>query len=233
MSNLKVLTISFDTPIKPWELRQFRGALSESVGYDKSHFHNHDNQNGGFHYRYPLIQYKYHNHKPMLVCLNDGVEEMQHFFTKSDWTLNMKGREVDMKIDQLNMRQYRVDILENSFRYHIRNWIPFNSENYKIWQNLESITEQSAFLETLMANHIVSFCYGVNSKPENRIEVKITELETPKSVSFKRLKMLCFSAVFRTNLSLPDFVGLGKGVSMGFGTVRRLGEKRSENQLNS
>lgn len=31
--------------------------------------------------------------------------------------------------------------------------------------------------------------------------------------------MLGFDIQFRTNVRLPEFIGLGKGVSLGFGTI--------------
>jgi hypothetical protein len=35
--------------------------------------------------------------------------------------------------------------------------------------------------------------------------------------------------VFKTNITLPDFIGLGKGASLGFGTLFRM-EKKSQDQ---
>jgi hypothetical protein len=32
---------------------------------------------------------------------------------------------------------------------------------------------------------------------------------------------MSFDAEFKTNVSLPDYIGLGKGVSLGMGTVVR------------
>jgi len=51
----------------------------------------------------------------------------------------------------------------------------------------------------------------------------MVHLETrPARVSmFKNQEMLTFQGKFVTNAVLPDYVGLGKSVSRGFGTIVR------------
>lgn len=34
--------------------------------------------------------------------------------------------------------------------------------------------------------------------------------------------MMGFDIRFKSNVSLPDYIGLGKGVSIGFGMIKRL-----------
>jgi hypothetical protein len=59
--------------------------------------------------------------------------------------------------------------------------------------------------------------------------VKILKLHSLHNNTFKGMKMECFDAVFKTNITLPDFIGLGKGASLGFGTLFRM-EKKSQDQ---
>lgn len=58
MQPLRILSVTFDTHLDPWDLPKFRGAIARKVGLEHEWFHNHDNENGGYHQRYPLIQYK-------------------------------------------------------------------------------------------------------------------------------------------------------------------------------
>ncbi|MBK7522793.1 MAG: hypothetical protein IPI53_01070 [Saprospiraceae bacterium] len=44
-------------------------------------------------------------------------------------------------------------------------------------------------------------------------------------MEYKGVFHLTFSLNFTCNLSIPNYVGLGKGVSVGFGIVKQLGEK--------
>ena len=93
IKKLRVLSVSFDTHIKPYELPSFRGALAHKVGIEHEWFHNHDNATGGFHNRYPLIQYKLDTYmgqfRPMMLCLDAAVEEAHHFFSQPDWTVRI------------------------------------------------------------------------------------------------------------------------------------------------
>lgn len=50
-NKLRILSVAFDTPIEPWELRAFRGAVARKAGWEHELFHNHNNETGGFHYR--------------------------------------------------------------------------------------------------------------------------------------------------------------------------------------
>ena len=83
MKNLRILQVAFDTNIQPYKLPYFRGAIAQKVGIEHAWFHNHDNTNGGFHNRYPLIQYKLDTYKghirPMRFCLDKGIEAAPHF----------------------------------------------------------------------------------------------------------------------------------------------------------
>ena len=40
----------------------------------------------------------------------------------------------------------------------------------------------------------------------------------------KGVRMVGFKGTFAVNFELPDYIGLGKSVSRGFGTIKRVGE---------
>jgi len=40
--------------------------------------------------------------------------------------------------------------------------------------------------------------------------------------------MLAFNIEFKTNVFLPNFIGLGKGVSIGFGTIKQIYQKENK-----
>ena len=67
MKRLRILQVSFDSNLQPYQLPAFRGAIARKVGIEHEWFHNHDNENGGFHNRYPLIQYKLDTHQGIVL----------------------------------------------------------------------------------------------------------------------------------------------------------------------
>ena len=146
---LRVLSVVFDCQLKPWELVQFRGAISHKVGLEYEWFHNHNNNPNepDFHYRYPLIQYKLHHSNPMILCIDKGVEEIQHFFTKPDWNLKIKNRDLAIRIKSLNVHQYDMQVHEKMLKYRVYNCLALNQQNHKKYQTLTRLSEKLVFLE--------------------------------------------------------------------------------------
>lgn len=224
MPPLRLLSVAFDTQIEPWELRQFRGAIARKVGLEHDRFHNHDNETGGLHYRYPLIQYKFDRKRPLLVCINDGVEEMHHFFSMPDWSLGLDERFNDLRIARIDMKEVELqpDDVPRERRFHLRQWLALNDENYLTYQRLDGLLERTALLEKVLNNHLVALCYGCGLTEPRAFHARILEVKEEKWARFKDVRMLAFSLVFAVDLCIPDFIGLGKGASVGWGVVRRL-----------
>lgn len=251
MKKLRLLAISFDTNIKPWEITRFRGAVAHKVGLEHEWFHNHDNSRQSaagneaseeeakdrYHYRYPLIQYKIDTQgkqmRPMMLCLDDCIEEAHHLFSQTDWSLHIGENRHELRIARLHVDQINLNVWDRPFTYRLHKWRALNSENFREWQQMKGKTERYSFLDKLLANHITSFARGVGWELESRFEVKITELLKDEWVSVKQVKKLAFTIEFQANISLPDFIGLGAGVSEGFGVVRRQVKRQDSNSTKS
>ncbi len=225
MTQLRILSVSFDAHVPPWQLPQFRGAMAHKVGLEHDWFHNHDNENGGYHQRYPLIQYKIDRRGeqmcPMLLCLQHGIEEAHHFFSRPDWSLRIGDRDLPMRIARLDVSQHPLRVTEAPLRYRLHRWKPFNPENYQHYRSLSGIAEQFAFLESLLGSHILAFASGVDWQIDGHFQLKITDLLKSEWMEYKGLKVMGFTIDFETNLTLPAGIGLGKAVSMGYGRLQR------------
>ena len=225
MKNLRILQVAFDTEIQPYELPYFRGAIARKVGIEHEWFHNHDNTNGGFHNRYPLIQYKLDTYKgqmrPMLLCLDEAIEEAHHFFSQPEWSVSIKGTRHDLKIAKLHVNQYRLHTWERSFTYRLHKWQAMNTENYQKYQLLRGLAERVNFLETLLRNQIGSFAKGVNWDLADDFDLKILGVPQGEWIDYKGTKKIpVLTLDFDINLSLPEYVGIGKGASRGLGVIR-------------
>ena len=235
MRKIRILQVSFDTEIKPYELPAFRGAVAHKVGLEHHWFHNHDNENGGTFNRYPLIQYKLDTYKgqmrPMLLCLEQGIEEAQHLFSQPEWSLNIKGTHHDLRIARLDVKQYTVQVWDRPFEYRLHKWQALGIDNYKEWKNLEGLVAKIQFLEKRLSNHIISFASGIDCRLEKPFKVEIIQIKEPEWISFKNIKVLAFTLDFKTNISMPDYIGLGKGSSRGLGVLRRFPNERTDTGL--
>src|SRR5690625_6435384 len=87
-------------------------------------------------------------------------------------------------------------------------------------------------MERLLRNNIVHFAYGLGWGIEKEIEVKISRIYPPKSVTYKGMHYKSYKIDFYTNVSLPNHIGLGKAASTGFGVVYRKRDRKST-RLNS
>lgn len=157
----------------------------------------------------------------MLLCLEEGVEEIHKLFEKPDWSLHISQRDLDMRIHRLDLHEFTMQVLDRPQAYRIRNWVALNEKNYAAYQQITALTDKITFLEQKLVSHIISFAKGVQWHIDQRFEVKITELSAPRWVKVKSTGLMGFDVSFTTRIFLPDFVGLGRKVSLGFGTVRR------------
>ena len=64
--------------------------------------------------------------------------------------------------------------------------------------------------------------YTQYSDIEKEITCKLLSLKDFRLIKAKGVKMMTFDAEFKANISLPDYIGIGKHVSLGFGTVVRI-----------
>jgi hypothetical protein len=224
IKRIRILQVSFDTTIEPYELSAFRGAVAKSVGLEHEWFHNHNNETGGFHNRYPFVQYKLETKKgamrPMMFFIEQGVEEAQVFFNRPDWSLTIRGLTHPLRIAHLDVRQHVLRVWEKPFLYRLHKWMPFESKNFKNWQALDGMVEQIAFLQKILVNQIIGFANGVDWTIEERFDAKIVEIKKQEWISFKTEKMLVFTIDFKTKLSLPDYLGIGNAANQGFGVIR-------------
>jgi len=53
------------------------------------------------------------------------------------------------------------------------------------------------------------------------IDVYVHSRVDAERVEYKGIPVMGFTGEFRVNFKIPDFFGLGKGVSQGFGVVKR------------
>ncbi|HMQ59268.1 MAG TPA: CRISPR-associated endonuclease Cas6 [Flavilitoribacter sp.] len=227
MPKVRYLSIRFSQSLFPYEVSQFRAAVIEKTRRESDLFHNHTDE--GTLYRYPLIQYKVVHRKAGMICLNEGADAIHRLFQEQDLSVRVGSREFQLEVEDLDLGYRQVQTWQNSFLYSLLNWLPLNQEQHRRWQSLEGDDRaQGELLEKILIGHILAFASGVDWQAEHRIEARIERIREMKLLTYKGGKKLAVSLNFRTNVSLPDFVGLGKGASVGFGIVKRIFEREEK-----
>lgn len=233
MKEIEIMQVVFDAEIATHETPAFRGAIIEKVGLEHDIFHNHDNsaqRSRDYYYRYPLVQYRQNRSRPELVFLQGAIPKAQYLFAQSDWSLRFAGRAQPMRIADLRIGRHPFGVDEQWHTYTLRRWQALNEDNFRRYSATEALSERIAMLERILSGHIISLAKGMEHRLEGRFEVSIADLLGSRMQSYEGIKARTFDLRFRSNVLLPPHIALGKGVSLGFGTVMRM--KGEEGNLN-
>ncbi len=196
---------------------KLRGYFARLFGEESDLFHNHDDTTKRDIYRYPLIQYKVVNKVPMLVGLDEGATLLIQHFLKIE-QIEIEGLlfpvfQKDMKSEEclVGVR----DVL-HSYRF-VNPWMALNQKNFKKYIGLNEADKKKK-LETILIGNILTFFKAIDYFEKKKILISLNGIkEIP--VNFKNEKMIGFTGEFTTNVALPDYIGLGKSVARGFGTI--------------
>ncbi len=220
MLKIRVLKIRFPNNIFPYDIPRFRAAVIEKTQRESDLFHNR-NKGNGYLYRYPMIQYKVTHKKASIICLENGSDDIHYLLQNQDMDLRIGDRRESFSIEDVDLHYHQVQTWQSEFDYSLLNWLGLNQKYYRRYLELEEdASAQIDLLESILRGHILAFAKGINWYVEDRISVKISKIKEIKTLTFKNKDILAFSLNFRTNVSLPDYIGLGKGSSVGFGVVK-------------
>jgi hypothetical protein len=184
----------------------------------------HSHGDGDLLYSYPRVQYKIIDSEVCVLGLADGVRAVKGIPQVEDITL---GHE-DVKIldRRLSERQSILGISETQGDYSfLTPWLSLNEKNYEKYQMLGTWGKKKGLLEKILIGNIISMSKSLGYTVPAPIEANIGNLKEVKT-SLKGTPMLGFLGNFSVNFEIPDYWGIGKSVSRGFGTVKRVISER-------
>ncbi len=213
--------ISFpEITLKTRDAHKLRGYFGDLFREHSTVLHNHY-ESGELKYRYPLVQYKVLNGIPTLVALEEGARLLTKLFLKIkelniDCTIypvhnkNMKSEEVEIGYSE-ELHEYRFETL----------WMGLNQDNYRKYITLGA-DEKQQFLRSIVVGNVLSFFKGLNVHLDDNQRLIASIKTKERSTKFKDKDMLAFEGSFVINAILPDHIGIGKAVSRGFGTIKKI-----------
>jgi hypothetical protein len=225
MNYIKTLVVKFSNEIGNREIIPFRGAVIASMDECDILFHNHKEE--GYRYAYPLIQYKRIQKQATIICFGEGTDKIADFFTSKPLSLRINDKVEDVIVENLKAERTLIQTWNSPINYKLKSWLPLNGDNYKKYISTESLIERMQILEDILKGNILSALKGLGIHIEETIECHITYLSDAKMVKFKNVKLMSFDIDFNSNISLPQYLGLGKHCSVGFGTLYN---KRNKHQ---
>jgi hypothetical protein len=220
MDKTRVLVARYENTLKQNEIPLFRGAVINAMeGTANVLYHNHSGDSLVYHY--PMIQYKRIAKCAAIVAVESGADALGQFLSSGVSHLHIGEREEDFKIADINANNYLIQVWDGEFDYRLNKWLPFNSENFAEYKAMDSLTDKVALMEKILTGNILSFAKGLGITLTSNVSCRISSIAGQRLSIYKGVKMMSFDIVFKTNVSLPNYIGLGKGVSLGFGTIYR------------
>jgi len=208
--------------LNPSQIHKLRGYVG-NIFAEHDLIHNHDRQTGKSIYRYPLIQFKIIDNIPCIIALTEKAVQV---FTEIFMTLDeivIDGKIIPIFEKDLKVESVEFGFSSETFMYEfVLPWIGLNQKNFKTFITFKTEREKNELLKRILIGNILSMSkyLGVHLEKEQQIQTSL-QLKQAK-VILKGKQMMGFKGLFKTNFRIPDYLGLGKSVSRGFGTIRRL-----------
>lgn len=227
---IQILIVRFQNEIKQNEIPLFRGAVINSVK-EKNNVLYHNHVDDSFNYTYPKMQYKRIRGKAAIVCIEEGTEAIGEFFSVNNHHFQLGEKSVEMEVESIIPINYRIQPWQTLFRYRINRWLPLNSINYKLYMEFEGLSEKIQFLEKILTANLLSFAKGIELHIDSKIQCQLTQLSEPYLISHKGVKLMSFNIEFKSNLSIPNYIGIGKSASLGYGIITQVKEDVNKNNI--
>jgi len=183
--------------------------------------HNHD-KNGKPVYIYPRVQYRVIRGKGIVVGIEEGASVVREIADMLK-VINIKGTDHEIIEKIVHEKNVIFAPSEKQIRYcFARPWLALNENNYREYLNLSRQKDKEELLRRILIGNILSIAKSLCCIVD--LELRIDAINLKGMESFlKGTPMLGFLGTFSVNFEIPDYWGIGKSVSRGFGMLSRVG----------
>lgn len=223
-TTLHTTTVSFpEIKLQQRDAHKLRGYLGNLFREHSPLLHNHlEGQSDKFNYQYPVVQYKVIRNVPMLVGIGEGARLLTELFLKIQ-ELVIGERSYPILSKNIESKMQEVGLTDSLHFYRFESlWLALNQPNYNLYRTYDDARKADQLRGIAVRNimAVLDRC-GLEITKEHRIMVALNDLKQGET-NFKDTRLMGFKGQFVTNVLLPDYVGLGKSVARGFGTVKRV-----------
>jgi len=169
---------------------------------------------------YPRIQVKILNEQIYLVGIKDGADPVLEMIKELELlnfgniTFNILEKDVEESVDRFK----HVDQL---LRYRfVSPWVALSKNTQNRYKSLKS-KDRIAFLNRLLGQNIVFLAREMGVELNEKVYTKLNlDSLFPKQVYENNWGS--FSGEFQTNFILPNYIGVGNGITRGYGAIHGL-----------
>lgn len=216
--NILIITLE-GHKLKSRDIPKVRGYIAGKFP-EYLELHNHIGENS-FKYGYPMVQYKTFNGVPGVMALNEASKILIQAFYDIDH-IDLKEAIIEIMERGYSVKKQAFGTSEHLISYRFLSpWMALNQKNYSDYQKADE-QGKIEILKKILIGNIISMSKYLGYTVDRQIQVLI-KLK-PMMVNYKNQKMTGFMGDFLANFQIPDYLGLGKSVSRGFGTVMKMTE---------
>ena len=176
-------------------------------------------------YLYPRVQVKILNEQIYIVGIKEGINPVVSLidnfnsFNFGNITINIEKYDIEKNKDQFNTT-------EKLLRYKfITPWIALNKSTGGKYRFLTD-QEKPLFLNQLLGKNLLFIAKELGIDIKNKIFTKVSINNLiPEKIDENGWG--AFTGEFKTNFLIPSYIGLGNGITRGFGTLFSLNNPNS------
>ncbi len=217
---LHIYTISLEPehPLR-FSVADLRSFLTKELG---EYITLHKANTTGFIHRYPVLQCKQIKTDLIVTGISQGAGCLCQLMR--DKTMLGTG-ESTCRITTRDpaIRSEPFGVADTSISYEfLTPWLALNQQHAKKFYDLNGKPERDAFMQKLLTAQLTILAKSL----DYRITVPVS---CDAKVRFRRDRIgrenvMVFLGKFRTNLHIPDYLGIGLSISQGYGTIKRIME---------
>ena len=166
---------------------------------------------------YPRVQVKILNEQIYIVGINEGVDSIKAIAKKMDF-LDFGNITFQILDNEIEEHQNRFQPVTKLIRYRfVTPWVALNQTTGYRYRNLNN-ADRVNFLNRLLGQNIVFMAREMGMELEENIFTKVTLSSLfPRQVDENNWG--AFDGEFRANFVLPNYLGIGNGITRGYGTI--------------
>jgi hypothetical protein len=173
-------------------------------------------------HRYPAIQCKQVKHDLLAMGICQGAGFLWETAGRNAEIMPGKNRCRIISRDPLvRNEEFGVSSTLREYEF-LTPWIALNQQNAKKFYELKGKPARDTFMQKILDAHLNTLAKSLDSLPEEPVTC-IPHVRFIRE-RIDRENVIVFLGKFRTNLRIPDYLGIGQSVSQGFGTIREVPE---------
>ena len=215
---LRTVTLTFDStrpiPGSAPELREF--FATTFAEYSELH----RQEAGSFIHRYPVVQCKMIRNFPTVIGINEGAVFLKELADKSR-EISLGPETYRVAEHDISIKDEEFGISETSHSYEFATpWLALTQENYKRFYKLTGKPARDEFVQKIFVETLLSLSKSLGYEVPAPISVD-TNFHFQKD-RLNGASVMTFTGKFQANFQIPEYLGIGKSVSQGYGAVRKI-----------